>query len=193
MSIWMDMIRGILGLKAGAPKDDFAGLDGNDPESYWRASHDIDQAERAGDISKGYAKHGVRNEAHWDQVQASFHRRHGETPEYSLAASTANFKAQLEELAAPDDGRPPYHLEPTYLQPVEGMSLDRLAIAKVRHEIGGDAGLSQAGIDAAGLARIEAGWSARMGGSADPIAAAMLGGLYHTYLAQARAVLSRAA
>ncbi len=192
MSILIDMIRGILGLGAAAPKDEFGGLNPDDPEALWRADHDIDQAERAGDITAGYRLHGIKNEAHWEQVQASFFRRHGHTPEYSLAASTANFKAQLESLRNPEPGGVPYILPQGYFDPVEGVGLDRLAIAKARMEIQGPAAVVQMGLDPATLGRVEAGWSARMGAGADPTAAAMLGGLYHTYLLQARAVVSKA-
>ena len=192
MSIFIDIIRGILGMGAAAEKDDFANIDPDDPVAYWRADHDIDQAERAGDITVGYKKYGIKNADHWDQVKASFYRRHGKTPEYSLAASTANFWANLEELqGGRDGGQVSYRMPQEYLEPVEGVWLDKLAIAKTRYELQGDAGLAQMGMDAGKLGRVEAGWNARMGGSADPTAAGMLGGLYHTYIQQARATLSR--
>jgi hypothetical protein len=191
MSIFIDIIRGMLGMGAAAEKDDFANLDPDDPVGFWRAEAEIDQAERAGDITVGYRKFGIRNEEHWDQVKGSFFRRHGTTPEYSLAASTANFQIQLEELGAGGPGGVAYRMPPEYLEPVEGVWLDKLAIAKTRHELQGDAGLAQMGMDAAKLGRVEAGWNARMGGGADPTAAGMLGGLYHTYIRQARAALTR--
>ncbi len=190
MSILIDVIRSIFGLGPAAEKDDFATLNPDDPEAFWRADHDIDQAERAGDITVGYRKHGVKNEAHWEQVRASFFRRHGKTPEYSLAASTANFKAQLEELANPGPQGGGYRMPQEYLEPVEGVGLDRLAIAKARLELQGPAALTPMGMDPVKLGRVEAGWSARMGGTADPTAAGILGGLYHTYLQQARATVS---
>ncbi|MEM6989026.1 MAG: hypothetical protein AAF721_00970 [Myxococcota bacterium] len=186
----MDVIRGILGMGAAAEKDDFANLNPQDPVAYWRADHDIDQAERAGDVTVAYRKYGIRNESHWEQVQASFYRKHGHTPEYSLAASTANFMAQVEELAKPGEGGACYRMPQEYLAPVEGVGLDVLALAKTRAELQGPGALSAMGMDAAKLGRIEAGWGARMGGSADPTAAGMLNGLYHTYLQQARASLT---
>ncbi len=190
MSILIDIIRSMIGLGTSAEKDDFANINPDDPEAFWRAEHDIDQAERAGDITTGYRKYGVKNESHWEQVQASFFRRHGKTPEYSLGASTANFKAQLEELSSDSGGGATYRMPQEYLEPVEGVWLDKLAIAKVRAELQGPQALAQMGMDEAKLGRVEAGWGARMGGSADPMAAGMLNGLYHTYLQQARATVS---
>jgi|GEM_PF-1546218 len=193
MGILIDVIRGIFGLGPAAEKDDFANLSPDDIEGYWRADYDIDQAERAGDITVGYRKYGIKNEAHWEQVKGSFFRRHGETPEFALGASTANFKAQMEELSSPSAEGSGYRMPTEYLEPVEGISLDRLAIAKVRAEMQGPAALTQMGMDAGKLQRVEAGWGARMGGNADPLAANILGGLYHTYQQQVRAVLSRGA
>ena len=192
----MDIIRGILGLGPAAPKDDFANISPDDIEGFWRADHDIDQAERAGNIEAGYAKYGVKNADHWDNVRASFHRRHGHTPEYSLAASTANFKAGLEDLkTAGDDGRANYQLPAGYLDPVEGISLDKFAVASVRTEgcspADRDAVLSQMGYSPAQYETARGVWSQRISGGGDPIAGAMLSGLWHTYQAQVRAVYAR--
>lgn len=190
MSILIDVIRGLFGAKPDTDKDDFANLDPSDPADVWRANHDIDRAERAGDVTVAYRKHGIKNEDHWEQVQASFNRRHGETPEYALAAATVSFNAQVERLSQPDQGPVTYRMPSEYLEPVEGFGLDTLAIAKARAEYQGPEALAQMGMDTATLGRVEAGWAARMGGSADPTAAGMLKGLYHTYTVQARAVLS---
>lgn len=191
MSIVIDMIRGILGLGPAAPKDEYANLKPGDLEAYWAALNEIDQAERDGDITVGYRKFGIKNAEHWEAVQATFVRHHGESPEFSLAASTASFKQQMASTMSSDGYG--YKMPAEYLEPVEGISLDKLALAKVRMEMQGPAALSALGMDAAKLGRVEAGWNARMGGNADPTAAAILGGLYHTFLTQVRAVLSRAA
>ncbi len=191
MGIIIDIIRGMLGLGPAAPKDEYANLAPNDLEAYWQAHNDIDQAERAGDITAGFRKHGLKDEAHWERVQATFVRHHGEKPEFSLAASTANFKQQMADLATPGADGSAYRMPSEYLEPVEGISLDRLAIAKVRSEVQGPAALASMGLDPTKLQRIEATWNARMGGSADPTAAGILNSLYFTYVQQVRAVLAR--
>lgn len=194
MSLLIDMIRGILGLGAGAPKDDFAGLDPTDLEAYWQVHNELDKVERAGgDMKAVYSRFGLRNESHWEMVQATFVRKYGDTPEFSLAVSTANFKDQLKDLSNPNDDGFGYRMPEEYLTPVEGVTLDKLALAKVRHEMQGDAGLASMGLDAGKFGRIEAGWGARMGGNADPTASGMLNSLYFTYLQQVRAVLNRPA
>ncbi len=195
MSIFIDIIRGMLGLGAAPPKDDFANLNPDDLEAYWTASEEIDRAERAGNVHTAYAKYGIKNESHWDEVMGSFVRRHGQTPEFSLAASTASFRMQLADLSQPTEGGVAYRMPSEYLEPVDGVSLDKLVIAKVKTEgmqqAQRDAALASLGLDVDRFTRADQGWSARMGGNSDPTAAAMLSGLYHTYDAQVRAVYAR--
>lgn len=190
----MDIIRGILGLQTG-PKDVFGNLDPNDVEGFWRADNDIDQAERAGNVQAAYARHGVKNEDQWDEVRGSFHRRHGHTPEYSLAASTANFKAQLVELQQRGADEGGYQPPAGFFDPVVGVGLDQYAIASVRTEgCNGperQAVLSQLGLTPQQFDEAAQAWGQRISGNQDPIAGAMLGGLYHTYQAQVRAVYAR--
>jgi hypothetical protein len=188
MGTIIDIIRSILGL---GPKDEYGGLTPGDLEAYWCASNDIDQAERDGDISVGLRKHGMKSEDHWERVQSTFARLHGDSPEFSLAAATANFKQQMAELATPDADGSAYRMPSEYLEPVEGISLDRLALAKVRTEVQGPAALTPMGLDASKLQRIESAWTARMGGSADPTAASILSSLYSAYVQQIRAALTR--
>ena len=104
---------------------------------------------------------------------------------------SGNFKQQMAELATPGEDGSAYRMPTEYLEPVEGISLDRLAIAKVRSEVQGPAALAPMGLDPAKLQRVEATWNARMGGNADPTAAGILGSLYFTYMQQARAALGR--
>lgn len=194
MEILISIIRGMLGLGPAKPKDHYAGLPPGDLEAYWTAHGAIDEAERAGNKQAAFTQFGIKNDDHWEKVQATFVRHHGATPEFSLAASTASFKQQMRETMDPS-GVSGYRFPAEYMEPVDGITLDKLVLARVKTEAVPPAQrasvLSSMGMSEQSFASANAGWSARMGGNADPMAANILGGLQHTYEAQVRAVLSR--
>ncbi|MEM6296948.1 MAG: hypothetical protein AAGA54_37130 [Myxococcota bacterium] len=193
METLIAIVRGLLGLGPGQPKDDWAGLPPHDLVAYWTASETIDAAEREGNVDEAYEQFGIKSESHWEAVQATVVRHHGSSPEFSLAATTASFNRQVAEMAQPRDGVG-YQIPAEYLAPVDGVTLDKLILAKAKTErlppAQRGAALAKLGLDPQRLAKADQGWSARMGGKADPMAASILSGLYHTYDAQVRATMN---
>lgn len=173
---------------------DFGNMNPDDYEAYWRADHEIDQAERESPaaLKAALGKYGARSKDHWDEIKGAFHQRHSGNPDFMMAASRVNYSVQMENVADV------YQMPGDYQSPVEGVSLDQLArvqAAVEQAEPGGAAAVQQAcarfGLDPARYQRVLSGWQSRMGGSADAMAATMLSQQYHMYLSQARAAESR--
>jgi hypothetical protein len=191
---------GLLGTIIGAlfggssePKDDFAKLDPNDLEAWWRVDHELDQAERESPaaLAQVRAHYGVRDEDHWSAVRASFHRRHSKTAEYFMAPGRAQVRVQLQDMS-----RKHYEMPSEYIVPVEGVWIDRLCLVQVRlaaAPMHAPAILAEYGLDPARWSRIEATWQARMGPNADAMAGNILRGFHHLFICNAQAWLQESA
>lgn len=174
----------------GMGRSEFGNLSPDDVDGYYRASHEIDQAERQGptELAAAFARYGLKNEDHWDEVRGAFARRHQHNPDFMHAAARVGMQMQMQSVAHQ------YQFPQGYLDPIEGVSLEQLAQIQATIETQGQqAAFAKFGLDGARFERINGGWQARMGGGADAMAAQILSGQYHTYLAQSRAFVARGA
>ena len=83
-------------------KDEFAGLDPDDVEMYWRIQHDLDQIEGAPTAAQRPVldKYNLHSVDHGRGVQAAYHARHGEHPEFEAAARRVRLGRQVQEFRA---------------------------------------------------------------------------------------------
>ncbi len=172
----------------GKGRSEFGNLNPDDVDGYYRASHEIDQAERSGpaEHAAALARYGLQNGEHWEEVQGAFARRHQNNPDFMHAAARIGLEMQMKSVSEH------YQFPQSYLEPIEGVSLEQLAqIQAVIESSGAAAAYAKFGLDEARYQRISAGWQARMGGNADAMAANILSGQFHTYLAQSRAFIER--
>lgn len=185
----MGFIAKLKAMLGGSSAPDFAGFDPDDVEAYWLADHEIDQAERVGDeaLAAVFARYGLRNADHWEAVGGAICSRHQHNPDFAFASTRVQMRVQLAEMASQ------YQLPPGYLEPVEGIGLDGLALinAKVdRARPQGTAAVAtvyqQHGLDEARFAHVDSTWKSRMGGQADAMAASILSGLYQNFVMQAQ-------
>jgi hypothetical protein len=91
----------ILGMFGGR-QDDFAGLDPDDMEMYWRIGHDLDAVQ---DARKDHRmpvlrKYNLRSVDHGRDVQAAYHARHGAHPDFAAAATRVLLGLQVQEFRA---------------------------------------------------------------------------------------------
>lgn len=164
------------------PKIDFAGLNPDDLEAYFRVDDELDAAEREGGEaarSVVWARYGIKNQDHWENVQYSFLQRHGKSVEYALARTRTQVQTQVESF------RQHYPFPAELLAPIDGVGLDRYALVEAhvgraqspeqRLQI-----LEQYGLDAARFEQIRSGWMGRIN-TPDPMISNTLGGFQHTY------------
>ena len=183
----LDTILSIFGI-GGEKKPNFAALNPDDVDGYYRASHEIDQAERESPeaLKATYARYGLKNEDHWDEVRGAFAMRHKNNPDFAFGAARVGLEVQIKDMAAKS-----YAFPMNVLDPVDGVTLDRLAYIVASAEATGPSAYAQFGLDPARFERIQSEWSSRMSASADPFSANILSSQYHVYLLQARGVVSR--
>ncbi len=79
----------------GSGKPDFAGIDPDDYETYWRAQHEISMVEGEGRQAEVYPKYGIKSDAQWERVQGAFHQRHSDNPDFRAAASRVGMQVQM--------------------------------------------------------------------------------------------------
>lgn len=184
----MGIIDSILGL-FGTAAPDFARIPPDDIDAYWLADHEIDQAEREGQqqLQAVFAKYGLRNEDHWESVKGAICLRHQGNPDFSFGATRVQMRVQLDEMKSQ------YAFPAGYLEPVEGVGLDRFALIKASVQQAQAFGpsavaavLAKFDLDPASYARIDNVWQSRMGGQADAMAASILNGMFHTMLLQSQ-------
>jgi hypothetical protein len=186
----MGLLDIILGIFGGKQKPvDFGKVNPDDIEAYWRVDHDVDQAERkgAGELAAALAKWGLRDMAHWEQVKAALVERHGDNPEFSMAASRVGYELQAQNMAGS------YQMPPQYSTPPHGVTLDRYAAIKARLDLGQAlaAILPEYQLDPARWQEVDATWSGRMGPHADAFAGQILRSTYHGMYQQAAAAYGR--
>ncbi len=186
------MLDWLMSLFGGGNK--FGNIDPDDYETFWRANHEIDQAERQNPDAHKAAlnKYGVKSQAQWDDVLGAFTERHQANPDFAMAASRVMSQIHMAELPAQ------YQVNPAANAPVEGVDLNRLALIEATVENAqprGPQAVAQAlqgfGLDEAAYQRIRTGWHSRMSGNADAISAATLSSQYQAFLAQARVSAAR--
>lgn len=172
---------------------DYGPFDPNDFARFHQASDEVSSADDdQGKLREIYAKYGVRNEDGWGRVCQAFYAANKHNPDFHVVAINNRVQEQLDNMGEH------YAFPMEYLAPVEGVGMDRLAAIVARREAAsGPAEVAQMlgsyGLDDAKFRRIEAGWNARMGGSADAMAAGIISGFWHTYLAVARSAMKQAA
>jgi hypothetical protein len=185
MGILAAIINALLNRDTG-PKIDFAGLNPDDLETYFRVDHELDAAEREGGESARnavWARYGIKNEDHWNDVQYSFRNRHGGTSEFALMRTRAQVQDQIVSF------REHYPFPDELMAPIDGVTLDRYSLIEAhvgraqspeqRQQI-----LSQYGLDPGRFEQIRSAWWNRIN-APDPMISATLGGFEHTYRAVA--------
>lgn len=187
------MLDWLMSLFGGGNK--FGNIDPDDYETFWRANHEIDQAERQGpqEHQATLNKYGVKSQSQWDDVLGAFTQRHQANPDFAMAASRVMSQIHMSAMPAQ------YQVSAADNAPVEGVDLNRLALIEATVEYAqpsGQGAVAQAlqgfGLDPAAYERIRAGWHSRMSGSANAITAATLSSQYQAFLAQARVSAKRA-
>jgi hypothetical protein len=185
----MGLLDTILGLFGKPRPIDFGKIDPDDVEAYWRVDHDVDQAERAGpaQLAQALATWGLRDMAHWEQVQGALAERHQANPQFAMAASRVQMQAQMASIAGT------YQLPPEYSTPPHGITLDRYAAIRARLELGHPlpAVLAEFQLDPARWSEVDRTWSWRMGPQADALAAQILSSTYFGMHQQALASYGR--
>lgn len=185
----MGFLDSLLGLVGGGGKVDFGNLDPNSVESYWRADHLIDQAERKGpaELAATLAKLGLRDMRHWEKVKAALAERHKDNPDFAMAASRVGYEMQMASVSSQ------YQMPPEYATPPHGITLDRYAGIRARLELGHplDTVLREAQLDPARWSEVDRTWSWRMGPQADMFASQILSSTYFGMYQQALAVYRR--
>jgi hypothetical protein len=183
----MGFIDALLGIFSG--KVDFGKIDPDDIEAYWRADHDIDQAEREGEaeLAQALARWGLADLAHWEKVESALLDRHKDNPAFAMAASRVGFEVQMQSVAHT------YRIPPEYVAPPHGITLDQYAAIKARIQLGHPLGtvLAESRLDLPRWNEVDAMWSWRMGPQADAMAANILGSTYYGMHQQALAAYGR--
>lgn len=180
---FLDIIKGILGGDSGPVS--FGNVDPDDIESYWLVDHELDQAERQGEeaLSAALAKWGLKSMSHWEDVQGALYQKHGQNPDFTMAASRVQHRVQMASLSEH------YEMPAEYKAPVHGVDLERYAVINARLGHGQDpaAVLGEYQLDQARWQEAQSTWAARMGPSADAFAANILRQSYHAMSLQAQA------
>ena len=184
----MGFLDSILGLFGGG-KIDYGKIDPDDVEAYWRADHDIDKGERAGEaeLVQALAKWGMRSKAHWEEVGSALLDRHKDKPEFAMACTRVSYELQMSSIAHT------YQMPPEYANPPHGITLDRYAAIRARIDLGHPLGtvLAEHHLDLHRWNDVERTWSWRMGPQADAMAANILGSTYYGMHQQALAAYRR--
>jgi hypothetical protein len=170
-------------------KLDYGKLGPDDLENYWRADHDIDQGERAGEaqLAAAFAKWGMRDAAHWEKVEEAILAKHNQNPELAMACSRVGFERAMASISNT------YQMPPEYATPPHGITLDRYAAIRARLDLGHPLGtvLAESHLDLQRWNEVERTWAWRMGPQADAMAANILGSSYMGMHQQALAAYRR--
>jgi hypothetical protein len=192
MSILSAIVNALFG-GGGSSGPSYGPFDPSDFARFHEASDAISNAEDdPAALRQVYAKYGIKNEDTWGSISQAFYEANKHNPDFHVVAINHRIREQLDNMGEH------YAFPMEYLEPVDGVGMDRLAAIVARREAaGGPAAatqvLAQYGLDEARFQRINATWNARMGGSADAMAAGIIGGFWHTYLAVARSAMQKAA
>ncbi|MCA9674053.1 MAG: hypothetical protein H6708_34040 [Kofleriaceae bacterium] len=186
----LDVILGIFGGGGGGGgKVNFGNVNPDDIESYWVVDHEIDQAERAGEaeLAAAFARWGLKNMDHWEQVKGALYQRHGQNPDFSMAAGRVQHRIQMASVAES------YQMPPEYSSPVHGVDLNRYAAIKARLQLGQAPAqvLPEYQLDPARWHEVDQTWGWRMGPQGDAFAGQILAGSYHAMYQQALAAYGR--
>ncbi len=166
----------VLSLFKGTSKLDFGRLDPDDLEVYWRADHQIDQAERRGaaELAAALASWGLRDLDHWEKAKSGLLGRHGNNPEFKMAGLRVNFDIQLAHMSSS------YEMPTQYIAPPHGVTLDRYASIKARLDLGQPVGsvLGAYQLDDHRWREVDGTWAGRMGPQSDAMAGNILRSIY---------------
>ena len=193
MSIIIDIVKGLFGLSEPSGPD-YGPFNPSDFARYHQASYEITEAdEDAAKLQQIYAKYGIKNENAWGRINQAFYEDNKANPDFHVCGITPRIQEQLDEMASSS-----YAFPSEYLEPVEGVTMEKLAAIVARREAAHSPTeqqtvLAHYGLDEASFGRIDQAWRARMGGSADAMAANILGGFWHTYITVARSAVQKAA
>jgi hypothetical protein len=192
MSILSAIVNALFG-GGGSSGPSYGPFDPSDFARFHQAFDEISSAEDdAAQVRQVYAKYGIKNEGMWGSICQAFHQANAGNPDFHVVAINQRVREQLANMGEH------YAFPMEYLEPVEGVAMDRLAAIVARREAAGSPAaatqvLAQYGLDEPRFQRINAAWTARMGGNADAMAANIVGGFWHTYLAVARSAVKKAA
>jgi hypothetical protein len=180
----MEFVFALFSLLGFTRRVDFGKVDPNDVEAYWRLERDIDQAERKGraELAAALSAWGLRDMKHYEAVKEALNERHGNNPDFSMAAARVNFEAQMNSGG--------YQLPASYSVPPHGITLDRYAAIKARIELGQELGsiLASYQLNPSSWGVVEATWAERMGPGADAMASAIFRSQFGAMHRQALAV-----
>ncbi len=86
----------------GGDADEFAGLDPDDLEMYWRIEHDLGRIEDAPQSAQRPVldRYNLRSVDHGRNVQAAYHARHRSDPDFVAAARRVELGRQVQEFRA---------------------------------------------------------------------------------------------
>jgi len=175
----------ILGLFGGKKSVNFGNVNPDDIESYWLVDHELDQAERESPQAHQacLAKWGLKSMDHWDQVKGELYQRHGQNPDFNMAAARVQQRVQNANMAQS------YQMPAEYSAPVHGVDLIGYATVKARLELGQNPGqvLAEHRLDPGRWNEVDQAWSWRMGPQGDAFAGNILRGNYHVAYLQAQA------
>ena len=181
----MGLLDLILGMFAGKKSVNFGNVDPDNIESFWIVDHELDQAERESPqaLATALAKWGLKSMDHWEEVQGALHQRHGQNPDFNMAAARVQQRVQTANMSQQ------YQMPAEYSSPVHGIDLIGYATVKARLELGQSPQqvLNEHRLDPNRWQEVDQTWSWRMGPQGDAFAGNILRGNFHTAYLQAQA------
>ena len=178
--------------KPAGATNDFGRIDPNNPQAFYAATTEFGQSVMGGPAAQQafFAKYGLRDQAHWTQVQLTLTTKWANQPGGAAALSAAAYANSAAQTAAASQAAMAQYpgVPAEELTPIEGFDLAGYAKLVAAREMGQPQVLAQLGVDEAKFNRIDAAWKQRMA-FGDPnraVIAATLSGQYQMALAQAK-------
>ena len=187
--------------KASTPiggTDDFGRIDPNDQQAFWALNSAFGQATMGGPDAQSafFAKHGVRDQAHWQQIQYTLNTKWANAPGGAQAMSAAMYANSAAQTAAAAHSAMAMipGIPAEELAPIEGLDLQTYArVQAAREQAGGDPSalaraMARFALDETRFSLAQAGWQQRMtfGDPNRSVIVATLSAQYQMMLAQAK-------
>src|SRR5262249_5047976 len=145
--------------KPGGGASDFGRIDPNNQQAFFAIATEFGQSAMGGPAGQQafFTKYGLRDAAHWQQVQATLMTKWANQPGGAAALSAAAYANSAAQTAAASQAAMAMYpgIPPEELVPIEGIDLATYAKLVAAREMGQPHVLAQMGVDEARFARAD--------------------------------------